>query len=183
MIMGRGRRENCGRNDDLGLKDKWGCQKKGKCLSIFFTVAVILWMAVIFWFSAQPADVSTEMSESIGRRIGSLLVSGFDTWEPEQQLAFADRIDFAVRKCAHATEYAVLAGLLLGMFASYGLRGSRLIAIAMVMTLFYAMTDELHQMFVPGRACMVRDVLIDGGGGAAMCLLYALLCRAAALRG
>lgn len=152
-------------------------QREGMWLSVFFTIAVILWMIVIFWFSAQPADISTDMSESVGRRLGALIIRDFNTWEPEAQLEFADRIDFAVRKCAHATEYAILAGLLLGMFASRGVKGKNLYTAAMGMVLFYASTDELHQLFVPGRACMITDVLIDCAGGAVMCVLYFLICR------
>ena len=29
----------------------------------------------------------------------------------------------------------------------------------------YASTDEIHQLFVPGRSGMVRDVFIDSIGG------------------
>ena len=37
--------------------------------------------------------------------------------------------------------------------------------IAMVITVAYAATDEVHQMFVPGRSAEVYDLLADAGGG------------------
>ncbi len=141
-----------------------------KWQAAFFTAAVILWMGVIFWFSAQPADISSDMSESVGMRIGQILIRGFDSWSPEKQLAYAEGIDHVVRKCAHAVEYAILAGLLVGMFYSYGMKGNRIFIAALAVTAAYAGTDEFHQIFVEGRACMLTDVLIDSCGGAAMCI-------------
>lgn len=35
---------------------------------------------------------------------------------------------------------------------------------AILVTAFYAASDELHQFFVPGRSCQLRDVLIDTAG-------------------
>lgn len=41
----------------------------------------------------------------------------------------------------------------------------------------YAATDEFHQMFVPGRACLATDVLIDSAGAAVgIALLLAIAC-------
>ena len=36
--------------------------------------------------------------------------------------------------------------------------------ITLVFCFLYAITDEIHQMFVPGRAAMIRDVIIDSCG-------------------
>lgn len=137
---------------------------------VVFTGSVLLWMAVIFWFSAQPAEESTDMSETVGQKIGAFCFRDFASWSEERQIEFAERIDYPVRKCAHATEYAVLAALLIGMLGSYGLHGRRLLLSALAITVFYAGTDEFHQLFVEGRACMLTDVLIDACGGTAVCL-------------
>ena len=60
------------------------------------------------------------------------------------------------RKCAHATEYAILAVLLLRATGSF--------AWAFAMTVAYAGTDELHQTFVRGRHGSPVDVAIDAAG-------------------
>lgn len=41
---------------------------------------------------------------------------------------------------------------------------SRLWRYALTAGILYAASDELHQYFVPGRACQLRDVVIDGLG-------------------
>jgi VanZ family protein len=64
--------------------------------------------------------------------------------------------DLALRKVAHAAEYAVLGALLLRAI------GRELPAAAIGIA--YAVTDEIHQAFVPGRQGAVADVLIDAAG-------------------
>ena len=39
----------------------------------------------------------------------------------------------------------------------------------------YACSDEIHQYFVPGRACMFRDILLDTAGGTVGILITMLL--------
>ena len=63
--------------------------------------------------------------------------------------------DLVLRKLAHVTEYAVL-GFLLARVVT--------IAPALLIGVLYAVTDELHQMFVAGREGAPRDVAIDALG-------------------
>ena len=121
-------------------------------------------MCLIFWFSAQPADESSDMSLSVGKIVGEVFVPDYDKWTEKEQEAFAERIDYPVRKAAHATEYACFAVLLMGMYQSYGLAGRRQIIASFLSAAAYAATDEFHQLFVPGRAGRVTDVLIDSAG-------------------
>ena len=44
-----------------------------------------------------------------------IFVPGFDNMSEEQQIHMAQTIDYPVRKTAHAMEYALLAGLVLGV--------------------------------------------------------------------
>ena len=75
-----------------------------------------------------------------------------------------ENIDFYVRKAAHMTEYAVLGGLLMGFLQSFGVSMPHLWRYSLMAGILYAASDELHQYFVPGRACQLRDVVIDGIG-------------------
>jgi VanZ family protein len=88
---------------------------------------VVLWAGLIFGLSSVP-DLGT----------------GLGGW------------DLALRKIAHALEYAIL-GLLLLRAA-----GRELAAAALGVA--YAVTDEIHQSFVSGRQGSPRDVLIDAAG-------------------
>jgi VanZ family protein len=64
--------------------------------------------------------------------------------------------DYVLRKCAHMTEYAILAVLLLRAL------GRELPAFALGAA--YAASDELHQHFVRGRHASPVDVAIDAVG-------------------
>ena len=64
--------------------------------------------------------------------------------------------DLVLRKLAHAAEFAVLGALLLRALAAG--------RVALALGIAYAVTDELHQLLVPGRRGSVVDVLIDAVG-------------------
>ena len=64
--------------------------------------------------------------------------------------------DLVLRKIAHALEYAVLGALLLRATGRSG--------VAFLIGVLYAMSDEFHQTFVPGRVGAAHDVLIDAVG-------------------
>ena len=91
-----------------------------------------------------------------------------------------DSVVFMIRKCAHLTEYAVLA-LLVWRARRKPFRGDTRpwlwsqAAEALWVTVFYAATDEFHQTFVPSREGCVRDVMIDSTGAVVgLFLLWAL---------
>jgi VanZ family protein len=88
---------------------------------------VALWAALIFALSSVPS-----------------LSSGLGGW------------DYVLRKCAHMTEYAVLAFLLARAIGRE--------PPAFVAGLLYAVSDELHQSFVRGRHASPVDVAIDSVG-------------------
>ncbi len=131
--------------------------------SIVCLLLTVCWMGFIFTMSAQPAAKSTETSLHVGMMVGEILVPDFEKKPLPEQLAFARMIDHPVRKCAHASEYAVL-GILTGLSAgSIGVRKQRW-RKAFLAASVYAMTDEFHQLFVPGRSGQISDVLLDSAG-------------------
>lgn len=58
-----------------------------------------------------------------------------------------------------------------------GLRNLKSYAIAWAFSVAYAASDEIHQLFVPGRACMPLDVLIDSSGALAGVAIFALVVK------
>jgi VanZ family protein len=96
---------------------------------------VVLWAGVIFAFSSVPS-----------------LGTGLGAW------------DLALRKVAHAAEFAVLGALLVRAIGSWPL--------AVVAGSLYAVTDEVHQMFVRGRVGSPVDWAIDTAGVALGVWLY-----------
>ena len=78
--------------------------------------------------------------------------------------------DLVLRKIAHAAEFAVLGALLL--------RALDRAAVAFALGALYAVSDELHQVFVPGRMGSPLDVAIDAVGVACGVLLWQRAARA-----
>lgn len=142
-----------------------------------FRILAVLWMVLIFAFSARDADRSTADSHRAGRLVGTVLIRDFSEWSEPEKEAFAIRIDHPVRKCAHALEYALLAVLFLGALIPEGTsyRETGFYRLALAGCFLYACTDEIHQIFVPGRSCQPGDVLIDCTGALAG-LLAAFFC-------
>ena len=131
-------------------------------------IPALVIMTAIFWFSAQPADVSTEMSDSVTRALlwTAEAVGLTDRLSPEQVHDLCGLLATPVRKAAHITEFAVLHLTVLFALFQWELPWKKWLKAALAVTVAYACTDELHQLFVPGRAGMVTDVLIDSMGAA-----------------
>jgi VanZ family protein len=72
--------------------------------------------------------------------------------------------DLVLRKIAHAAEFAVLGALLLRALGNTWL--------AVLLGVLYAVSDEVHQAFVPGREGSPLDVAIDTVGVACGVLLW-----------
>ena len=143
-----------------------------------FAAATVLWMIVIFWFSAKVAEDSGEMSRSVGMLIGKAAIKEYKEWPGEKQKAFAEKIDYPVRKAAHATEYALLGILLTGAILDLEKPWKRQLAACFLAGAAYAASDEFHQLFVPGRSGQVKDVMIDSAGVAAGIILACLAIKA-----
>ena len=137
---------------------------------IIFIILAVTWMIIIFSFSAKPGDESEEQSIKAGMLVCHVFVPGFDDMSEQQQVNMAKTIDHPVRKTAHATEYAMLAGLVLGAAAAQIIKWKNVL-FSICFTALYASTDEFHQLFVPGRSGQVKDVLIDSCGAVAGTLI------------
>jgi VanZ like family len=72
---------------------------------------------------------------------------------------------FAIVKGWHAAEFAILFGFALAVLDRLTrARSLRNVALAVAFSLGFAMLDEYHQTFVPGRGGTWSDVAIDGLG-------------------
>lgn len=147
--------------------------KKLSWVSILFIILTIGWMCFIFMMSSRDADTSTEDSYKVGMLVGRIFVPGFSEKGEAEQLEFAALVDHPIRKIAHGTEYAMLAIL---TFAAIGdfIKSKIRVGIAWGWATLYAVTDEIHQLFVPGRSGQFTDVCIDSAGawvGVLFCVL------------
>ncbi len=105
--------------------------------------AAALWMGVIFYFSDQSSFALLDR-----------------VWQPS-----------LLSISAHFLEYAVLAALLWHALRCVPALRRRAALLAFVLAVLYALSDEFHQSFVPGRYPDVRDVLVDAAGALTAVLL------------
>lgn len=134
----------------------------------FYWLPAAAIMLAIFCFSAQPAEASGDLSTGAAGWMVSLVNKATGQgWSSTEQLELAEKIDYPVRKAAHLTEYALLGAALafaVGMSFSWAADWKRLYVAAQLCGSLYAASDELHQLFVPGRGGRISDVLIDSAG-------------------
>jgi len=109
---------------------------KSMSLKVKNWILVFIWAGFIFFLSNQPFLKSDLPSQ----------------W------------DFILRKIAHISEYAILAWLLIRALREHGLTNRRILALAISISILYAISDEYHQNFILGRYGVLRDVLIDSVG-------------------
>lgn len=135
---------------------------------------LLLWMSVIFSFSAQNGGQSGGLSHKAAYSIAEAGNKIFHLDKSEQELQEqAESMQFAIRKGAHMSEYALLSVLVLMHLLCYEKGPRHLLLSAWLICVVFAATDEFHQRFVPGRAGQLRDVCIDAAGsliGAVMLL-------------
>lgn len=142
---------------------------------------IILWTIVIatligiFCFSAQNADESNETSGHFAYLLFGIFPS-FKSMDASAQNAFVESVMTVVRKFAHFSIYAFLGFWLRLLVRRYS---ERLTVIKTTgLAALYAVTDEIHQLFIPGRSGQPRDVLIDACGafvGAAAAFLISFV--------
>ena len=122
---------------------------KRKAYIVFSWTAVALCMGFIFCMSLNNAEESKALSDSLAQRLINFLGINIPK--------------VILRKGAHFVEFAGL-GLCLcnALYASFGHRLTPVFAL--VGSVIYAISDEVHQIFSEGRACRITDVLIDSAG-------------------
>ncbi|HOJ11795.1 MAG TPA: VanZ family protein [Clostridiales bacterium] len=122
-------------------------------------MAVILWMSLIFYLSHQPAAKSSELSTSITE----VIIDTIETVAPQVKIEKGD-LHYIVRKNAHFFYYLVLGILVVNALRRSGIYGYKSILLALLICILYAVSDEAHQIFIPGRSGEIRDVIIDSTG-------------------
>ncbi|MBR6513651.1 MAG: VanZ family protein [Clostridia bacterium] len=137
-------------------------------------ICIILWclvasvMCFIFSMSAEPATDSTQTSGNTLRAILKVVYPGFCDMDEAQQQEIIDQNQYFIRKTAHFSIYMLLGALISLAMAQHIKRFS---LISFGIGALYAVSDEIHQYFVPGRSCQISDMLLDMSGVALGCLI------------
>ena len=138
---------------------------------IISIILVILWMIIVFWFSSQIGDDSQVTSGNAIRKIITFINNDIDKLKLEEII---ETLQPFTRKLAHFTLYTLGGILIFNMFSSFKLKNKEKIFFSILSGAVYAITDEVHQLFVPGRSGMIKDVFIDTLGiitGVIVCII------------
>lgn len=134
-----------------------------KSKKIILSILVIAWMIVIFMFSQQNAVKSQNTSDKISEKIvdTASVVTNKKITEPKKKDIIKD-MRFIIRKTAHFTLYFILAILIYLLLNEFNISKKNILVI--LICLIYAISDELHQLFISERTGKIFDVLIDTTG-------------------
>lgn len=150
--------------------------KKYKITKWLSVIPCICVMTVIFYYSNQPAVESSALSGSITERVFQLVEKLFFlNLNGNEETFYLNIFETIIRKVAHMTEYAILSITLSYAFFVFRNKGWKLVFKSQFFCILYAITDEIHQLYVPGRSGQIVDVLIDGAGGFLGCMVFMYL--------
>ncbi len=123
---------------------------------------LIGWMLLIFLFSHDTGEISTKRSDGIIVSTIEFLLERELT--DAEKLKYIDWFVVPVRKGAHLLVYFVLGILMISTLKEFRLVDKRTYIFAVILCILYAISDEVHQAFVPGRSGGIVDVCIDTVG-------------------
>lgn len=132
--------------------------------SIIAVCATVTVMITIFMFSSRNGSASSNQSIRVTRLLCRVIFVNYKDMSAEQKSFVVKELHHFVRKLAHFSIYMLLgvctySSILLGEF-----RIKKKWTAALGICMIYAVLDEIHQYFIPGRAMSARDVCIDSAG-------------------
>lgn len=130
--------------------------------TVIFIILTLLLACFIFYMSSQNSQESTNVSFGIIESLSSAVNYIFGFSPDFHWMKFAEKI---LRKSAHFILYTLFGGFLMYTLCRFKKLSLNVWVTAILITVFYAATDEFHQIFVAGRSGELRDILIDTSGG------------------
>ena len=141
-----------------------------KIIKIINIVLLLICMIGIFLFSSEDRDTSTNTSIETTKKVISVVSNDEDTSTKIAKDYFNE-----VRKSAHLIEYFCLGILAINVLKDYHKINIWMVLICIIFCMLYALSDEIHQIYVPGRSCELRDIFIDTSGSIIGIIIYSLI--------
>ena len=133
-------------------------------------ILIIVCMITIFMFSSDNAEKSTKKSDGVIIKISELVLNKKLTTKEKEHLT--SKYITPVRKSAHFIIYFTLGLLVLSYIKEFTPNNTKAFIISIEIVFLYALSDELHQLFVPGRSGEILDILIDTSGAVISNIIY-----------
>ena len=122
---------------------------------------LLFWTFItIFGFSSQDAEQSGNLSEKITKKI----IDKVPNIEKQNQEYIIERTEKVIRKIAHFSIYTLVGFLLMAFISTYKIVEKTRVITSLLIGAIYAMSDEIHQSFIPGRSPQITDVMLDSLG-------------------
>ena len=135
-----------------------------KIKRLIFLTLIIINCITIFHFSNQVADTSSNTSG----RVVNFIITTFPQFknmpENEKEQIAQEILQPIVRKLAHFSIYTSLGIWVMSFALTFNNTDLKRGIYSLIFGIAYATSDEIHQLFIEGRSCELRDVCIDSLG-------------------
>lgn len=133
---------------------------KTKLFRILMIILCICTLFTIYGFSNQNGIQSKGISTKISKCILNFS-SQYREMDTKEKTRILNRTNAIIRKVAHFSIYTLLGIFLMGMMTKTKVKDRWRILITIGLGMLYAILDEFHQSFSPGRTPKITDVYID----------------------
>lgn len=130
---------------------------------ILFLVMLAMTFFAIFNFSAQDGEESSSISRTVTEFIVNIL-SKVKNMDASLRVHYIMKLEPIIRKLAHFGVYTVVGFSVMGFMCTFDIKNIVKFITSFMTGLTYAISDEVHQYFIPGRSARVLDVCIDSVG-------------------
>lgn len=129
---------------------------------IILGILLIIWASTIFMFSHQGGEQSSSTSQGTVRIVLENIIPNHLTENEKEEII--QKIEPFIRKLAHYAVYIIGGILIYSFMNTFSMTMKRSFLFSQIIGTGYAITDELHQYFIPGRSAQISDILLDAFG-------------------
>jgi VanZ family protein len=126
-------------------------------------VLIVIWLVIIFSLSNDTAEESSSKSDVVAEEIAEVI---YKDENKKKELVYP------IRKIAHGTVYFILNILVMNLLFQLNRMNYKYYLLGILFCILYAISDEVHQLYISGRSGELRDVFIDSMGSILGCLFY-----------
>lgn len=130
---------------------------------VAYIILVIVWMITMFLFSNQQGTGSSSTSRKASEIVVNIMNIKKQYTDLEKE-EIVKQLEPIVRKLAHYVLYAIGGILIANCVYQFVINENRLILTSAIIGMLYSISDEMHQLIIPGRSGNIKDVIIDSIG-------------------
>ena len=129
-------------------------------IRIISLILLIYTFITIFSFSSQEGTKSSSLSKKVARKCIDIFPYTKNASE-EKKTEMVESCQIFIRKLAHFSIYTCVGIFIMIFVSTYNMKLKTQILICVIVGFIYAISDEIHQNFIPERTMSAIDVIID----------------------